>query len=96
MTRFESVIQFLLTALHEKKNKKSSKKNELLIGTLYVYLFFFVFSLGQIVQILFNFREEAYQREVRGPRKFLVSVEEVDISGYKNGLPKILAKGNWK
>lgn len=94
MTRFESVIQFLLTALHEKKNKKSSKKNELLIGTLYVYLFFFVFSLGQIVQILFNFREEAYQREVRGPRKFLVSVEEVDISGYKNGLPKILAKGN--
>ena len=40
-----------------------------------------------------NFREEAYQREVRGPRKFLVSVEEVDISGYKNGLPKILAKG---
>ena len=44
--RFESMIQFLLTALHEKK------------------------------------------------KKFLVSVEEVDISGYKNGLPKILAKGN--
>lgn len=95
MTRFESVIQFLLTALHKKKNKKSSKKTNYLYWGYVVCLFiFFVFSLGQIVQILFNFREEAYQREVRGPRKFLVSVEEVDISGYKNGLPKILAKGN--
>ena len=94
MTRFESVIQFLLTALHGKKKKKKAVKKRITYRYVVCLFIFFVFSLGQIVQILFNFREEAYQREVRGPRKFLVSVEEVDISGYKNGLPKILAKGN--
>ena len=79
-----------------KKKKKKAVKKRITYRYVVCLFIFFVFSLGQIGQILFNFREEAYQREVRGPRKFLVSVEEVDISGYTERITKNTGKRKLK